>query len=38
MLIILTICCHRFDPDTPLDETLGALNSAVEQGKALMLV
>ena len=26
---------HRFDPDTPLDETLGALNSAVEQGKAL---
>jgi L-glyceraldehyde 3-phosphate reductase len=26
---------HRFDPDTPLDETLGALHSAVEQGKAL---
>ena len=26
---------HRFDPDTPLEETLGALNSAVEQGKAL---
>ena len=26
---------HRFDPDTPLDETMGALNSAVEQGKAL---
>jgi L-glyceraldehyde 3-phosphate reductase len=26
---------HRFDPDTPLDETLGALNTAVEQGKAL---
>jgi L-glyceraldehyde 3-phosphate reductase len=26
---------HRFDPDTPLDETLGALNSAVQQGKAL---
>ena len=26
---------HRFDPDTPLDETLGALNSAVEKGKAL---
>ena len=26
---------HRFDPDTPMEETLGALNSAVEQGKAL---
>ena len=26
---------HRFDPDTPLEETLGALNSAVDQGKAL---
>ena len=26
---------HRFDPDTPLEETLGALNSAVVQGKAL---
>jgi L-glyceraldehyde 3-phosphate reductase len=26
---------HRFDPDTPLEETLGALASAVEQGKAL---
>lgn len=26
---------HRFDPDTPLEETLGALNSAIEQGKAL---
>lgn len=26
---------HRFDPDTPLDETLGALDSAVKQGKAL---
>jgi L-glyceraldehyde 3-phosphate reductase len=26
---------HRFDPDTPLEETLGALNMAVEQGKAL---
>src|ERR1700694_119150 len=26
---------HRFDPDTPLEETLGALNSAVRQGKAL---
>ncbi len=26
---------HRFDPDTPLEETLGALASAVKQGKAL---
>ncbi len=26
---------HRFDPDTPLNETLGALDSAVRQGKAL---
>ncbi len=26
---------HRFDPDTPLEETIGALNSAVQQGKAL---
>lgn len=26
---------HRFDPDTPIEETLGALNSAVVQGKAL---
>jgi L-glyceraldehyde 3-phosphate reductase len=26
---------HRFDPDTPLEETLGALVTAVEQGKAL---
>jgi L-glyceraldehyde 3-phosphate reductase len=26
---------HRFDPGTPLEETLGALHSAVEQGKAL---
>jgi L-glyceraldehyde 3-phosphate reductase len=26
---------HRFDPDTPLEETAGALASAVEQGKAL---
>ena len=25
---------HRFDPDTPLDETMGALASAVRQGKA----
>ncbi len=26
---------HRFDPDTPLEETMGALNQAVRQGKAL---
>jgi L-glyceraldehyde 3-phosphate reductase len=26
---------HRFDPDTPLDETMGALASAVHEGKAL---
>jgi len=26
---------HRFDPDTPLEETCGALHSAVQQGKAL---
>lgn len=26
---------HRFDPNTPMEETLGALNSAVQQGKAL---
>ena len=26
---------HRFDPDTPLDETIGALDTAVSQGKAL---
>ena len=26
---------HRFDPDTPLEETVGALESAVHQGKAL---
>jgi L-glyceraldehyde 3-phosphate reductase len=26
---------HRFDPDTPLEETIGALDSAVRQGKAL---
>src|SRR3979490_2498618 len=25
---------HRFDPDTPLQETMGALDSAVRQGKA----
>jgi L-glyceraldehyde 3-phosphate reductase len=26
---------HRADPDTPLEETMGALHTAVEQGKAL---
>jgi L-glyceraldehyde 3-phosphate reductase len=26
---------HRFDPNTPLEETMGALDSAVRQGKAL---
>jgi L-glyceraldehyde 3-phosphate reductase len=26
---------HRFDPDTPLEETMGALAAAVQQGKAL---
>jgi L-glyceraldehyde 3-phosphate reductase len=26
---------HRFDPDTPLEETMGALASAVASGKAL---
>lgn len=26
---------HRFDPNTPLHETMGALDSAVRQGKAL---
>ena len=25
---------HRFDPDTPLEETIGALDAAVRQGKA----
>ena len=28
---------HRFDPNTPLEETLGALHSAVQQGKALYI-
>ena len=28
---------HRFDPDTPLDETMGALNSAVQHGKTLYM-
>jgi L-glyceraldehyde 3-phosphate reductase len=26
---------HRYDPETPLEETMGALDSAVRQGKAL---
>ena len=28
---------HRFDPETPLEETMGALDSAVRQGKALYI-
>ena len=28
---------HRVDPDTPLEETMGALDSAVRQGKALYI-
>jgi L-glyceraldehyde 3-phosphate reductase len=28
---------HRFDPNTPLDETIGALDTAVQQGKALYI-
>lgn len=28
---------HRFDPDTPLEETIGALCDAVKQGKALYI-
>jgi len=26
---------HRFDPETPLEETMGALDAAVRHGKAL---
>ena len=26
---------HRFDPDTPLEETMGALDTAVRSGRAL---
>ncbi|TGP83893.1 aldo/keto reductase, partial [Mesorhizobium sp. M8A.F.Ca.ET.218.01.1.1] len=26
---------HRFDPETPLEETMGALDHAVRSGKAL---
>lgn len=29
--------CHRFDPDTPLEETLGALEDLVRQGKVLYI-
>lgn len=29
--------CHRYDPDTPLDETLQALVDIVRQGKALYI-
>lgn len=28
---------HRFDPDTPMEESLGALDAAVRQGKALYI-
>jgi hypothetical protein len=28
---------HRVDPETPLEETMGALDSAVRQGKRLLL-
>lgn len=28
---------HRFDPDTPLEETMGALDLLVQQGKALYI-
>jgi L-glyceraldehyde 3-phosphate reductase len=28
---------HRFDPETPLEETMGALDAAVRQGKALYI-
>jgi aryl-alcohol dehydrogenase-like predicted oxidoreductase len=29
--------CHRYDPDTPLEETMAALTEAVRQGKARWL-
>ena len=29
--------CHRYDPDTPLEETMAALTRAVRQGKARYL-
>ena len=28
---------HRFDPETPLDETMGALDTAVRQGRLFTL-
>jgi L-glyceraldehyde 3-phosphate reductase len=28
---------HRFDPDTPVEESMGALDAAVRQGKALYI-
>ena len=28
---------HRFDPETPLEETIGALDTAVRQGKAIYI-
>jgi L-glyceraldehyde 3-phosphate reductase len=30
-----TFYSHRYDPNTPLDETMGALSDMVKQGKAL---
>ena len=27
---------HRFDPDTPLEETMGALDTAVRSGKSAL--
>jgi 1-deoxyxylulose-5-phosphate synthase len=29
--------CHRYDPETPLEETMGALSEVVRQGKARYL-
>ncbi len=29
--------CHRYDPDTPLEETMAALDAAVRQGKTRWL-
>lgn len=29
--------CHRFDPNTPLEETMGALSDIVAEGKALYI-
>lgn len=30
--------CHRYDEDTPLDETLRAIDDLIRQGKFCMLV